>query len=115
MDLRFQAPLAISYTSASQKIRILSEHWVSTQVYCPNCGHLKIDRYGANAPVADFFCVKCDEDYELKSQKGVIGSRVVNGAYGTMIGRLSGSRNPHFFLLHYNLEKLQVFNFLIIP
>jgi type II restriction enzyme len=115
MDLRFQAPLAVSYTSASQKIRILSEHWVSTQVYCPSCGHPKIDRYGANEPVADFFGKKCDEDYELKSQKGVIGGKIVNGAYGTMIERLTGSRNPNFFLLNYNLPRLEVLNLLIIP
>ena len=63
MDLSFDAPLAASYRSATQKIRILSEHWVSRQVYCPNCGHLDIDRYGNNNPVADFFCSICKEEY----------------------------------------------------
>ncbi len=115
MKLGFEEEAAALYTSSSQRARIWTEQWVKSQVYCPNCGHTEIERYGNNRPVADFFCRSCDEDYELKSQKGVIGAKVVNGAYRAMIERLGGNRNPNFFILNYDLQKLSVVNLLIIP
>src|SRR3989344_4596137 len=66
MNLSFDTKLADEYTSTSQKIRVLTEDWVDRQVYCPNCGHLDIDKYGNNKPVADFFCSNCREDYDLR-------------------------------------------------
>jgi len=115
MNLSFDKKLADGYTSQSQKIRVLTEHWVNNQIFCPNCGRLDIDKYGNNKPVADFFCSSCKEDYELKSKKETIGNKIVDGAYGTMIERLQSSHNPNFFLLNYNLQNLDVLNFLVIP
>jgi len=115
MDLFFETKLADKYTSSSQKIRVLTEDWVDRQVYCPNCGHLDIDKYGNNKPVADFFCSNCREDYELKSKKDSVGTKVVDGAYRTMIERLQSTNNPNFFLLNYDLSDLSVLNFLVIP
>lgn len=115
MKLGFEEEAAALYTSSSQRARIWTEQWVRSQVYCPNCGHTEIDQYGNNKPVADFFCRSCSEDYELKSQKGLIGAKVVNGAYRTMIERLEGNRNPNFFILNYDLHKLAVVNLLTIP
>lgn len=88
MNLFFDTKLADGYTSTSQKIRVLTEDWVNRQIYCPNCGHLDIDKYGNSKPVADFFCSNCKEDYELKSKKDSIGLKIVDGAYRTMIERL---------------------------
>ncbi len=115
MNLSFDIKLADEYTSLSQKIRVLTEDWVDRQVYCPNCGHLDINKYGSNKPVADFFCTNCREDYELKSKKNSIGTKIVNGAYRTMIERLQSTNNPNFFLLNYNLRDFSVLNFLVIP
>jgi type II restriction enzyme len=97
MNLSFETKLADKYTSQSQKIRVLTEHWVDNQVYCPNCGHLEINKYGNNRPVADFFCSNCREDYELKSKKEAVGTKIVDGAYRTMIERLQDSHNPNLF------------------
>jgi type II restriction enzyme len=55
MDLAFQPLLANAYVSSSQRIRILSEHWVASQAYCPNCGNADINCHGNNMPVADIF------------------------------------------------------------
>jgi len=115
MDLSFNVDLANGYTSQSQKIRVLTENWVDNNAYCPNCGQLNIDKYGNNKPVADFFCSNCQEEYELKSKKDSVGSKIVDGAYRTMIERLNSSNNPNFFLLNYNLETFEVLNFLVIP
>ena len=115
MNLFFDTQLADDYTSQSQKIRVLTENWVDSQIFCPNCGHLDIDKYENYRPVADFFCSNCNEDYELKSKKDTIGNKLVDGAYRTMIERLQDSNNPNFFLLNYDLKCLEVLNFLVIP
>ena len=115
MQLNLNTKLAENYTSTSQKIRVLTEDWVDNYVYCPNCGHLKIDNYPNNKPVADFYCTHCKEDYELKSKKNSLGLKIVDGAYSTMIDRLQSSNNPSFFFLNYDLPNYSVKNFLVIP
>lgn len=115
MNLSFETQLADNYTSQPQKIRVLTENWVESQVYCPNCGHIEIDKYCNNKPVADFFCSNCEEDYELKSKKGYSGTKIVDGAYQTMIQRLQESHPPNLFLLNYDMDTFQVLNFLVIP
>jgi type II restriction enzyme len=65
--------------------------------------------------VADFFCLNCKEDYELKSKQNTIGNKIVDGAYRTMLERLADEHNPNFFLLNYDLVSLKVKHFLVIP
>jgi len=115
MILNFDTRLAVDYKSQSQKIRVLTEQWVDDSIFCPNCGHLNIDKYPNNQPVADFYCSNCKEDYELKSKQGSIGTKIVDSAYRTMIERLQSSNNPNFFLLNYDLQNFEVRNFLVIP
>ncbi|MDD5645385.1 MAG: DpnI domain-containing protein [bacterium] len=115
MKLILDKKLAANYKNASQKARILTEQWVNNFVFCPNCGYLNIDKYPNNQPVADFYCPNCHEDYELKSKQSSLGTKIVDGAYRTMLERLTSSNNPNFFLLNYNLANLEVVNFLVIP
>ena len=115
MKLSFDLPLADNYTSQSQKIRVLSEAWVDNAIFCPNCGRKEIDKYKNNQPVADFYCLNCKEDYELKSKQDGVGTKIVDGAYRTMIERLQSSNNPNFFLLNYDLQNFEVRNFFVIP
>ena len=115
MELKFDIEVAKPYLSPSQKIKALTENWVNNQIYCPNCGKTDVDKYPNNRPVADFFCSSCKEDYELKSKKGKMGSKIVDGAYRTMIERLQSTNNPNFFLLNYNVRSLEVSDFFVIP
>jgi type II restriction enzyme len=115
MKLSFDTKLATGYKSQSQRVRILTESWVDDQIYCPNCGHLNIDKYPNNEPVADFYCQNCREDYELKSKQNYIGTKIVDGAYRTMMERLRGEKNPNLFLLSYDLRDLNVLDFLVVP
>lgn len=114
-DLAFDASRADAYNSPSQKIRILSEFWVSKSMYCPSCGQASVTPCKNNSPVADFYCEKCSEEYELKSQKHTLGRKIVDGAYATMMGRLKESNNPNLLLLNYNYLSLSVINLIIIP
>lgn len=115
MELTFDTELAADYTSASQKARVLTEQWVDNSIFCPNCGQMNIDKYPNNQPVADFHCLNCREEYELKSKHSAIGTKIVDGAYRTMIERLASSNNPNFFLLKYDLVDFTVTDFLVIP
>jgi type II restriction enzyme len=115
MDLAFQPELAVPYKSSLQRIRILSEHWLGSQAYCPNCGSPRIVQYPNNNPVADFYCSACREDYELKSQRKHFGAKIVDGAYPAMIRRLTGNTIPNLFLLNYDVRRLAVTNLTIVP
>ncbi len=115
MQLLFDTSLANGYTSSSQKARILTEDWVGRATFCPNCGKKEVAHYENNRPVADFHCLNCEEQYELKSKSGSVGTKIVDGAYATMIERLSSSTNPNFFMLSYDLATYSVKNFLVIP
>lgn len=64
--------------------------------------------------MADLFCATCDEEFELKSQKAQFGAKVVDGAFRTMIERLSSNKNPNLMLMNYNLAA-GVRNLLVIP
>jgi type II restriction enzyme len=104
-----------AYTSGSQKAKAWTEAWVGTWAYCPHCGNAKISSFPNNRPLADFHCTSCSEEFELKSQKGKFGTRVVDGAFKTKCERLAASNNPNLFLMNYDLESLEVVNLFIVP
>lgn len=83
--------------------------------YCPHCGNTKISSFPNNNPLADFFCASCNEEFELKSQKGKFGTRVVDGAFKTKCERLAAGNNPNLFLMNYDLKSLAVVNLFIVP
>jgi type II restriction enzyme len=105
----------VAYSSGSQKAKAWTEGWVKDQLYCPNCGNPKINQFPANQPVADFVCLSCEEQFELKSQKTTFGARVADGAFRTMCERLDSSDNPNLLLLNYDLARLSVRNAFIVP
>lgn len=116
MDLRFNQSLATGYHSGSQISRVVTEDWVARNMFCPVCGAPILGHYKANKPVADFFCDDCKSDFELKSKKSetaVISHKIGDGAYATMIERITSLRNPHLFIMTY--ANWQVNNLLLIP
>ncbi|MBE0513691.1 DpnI domain-containing protein [Sulfurimonas sp.] len=114
MDLGFDISLSSGYENKSQIARVLTESWVEKNIFCPNCGSY-LSNYENNKPVADFYCSKCSEDYELKSKKDKMGKKIVDGAYTTMIERLQSESNPNFFFLNYDKNTLDISNFIVIP
>ncbi|MDD2961044.1 MAG: DpnI domain-containing protein [Muribaculaceae bacterium] len=116
MNLQLDTAIAKKFISNSQKIRVMTENWVARNLFCPICGKAMLHHYEANRPVADFCCENCNTDFELKSKSsanGELGKRIADGAYSTMIKRITSNNNPHFFFLTY--YNYQVNNFVIIP
>lgn len=80
MNLQMDSRIAENYTSSSQKIRVITEQWVHNNLFCPYCGKENISHFENNRPVADFYCLECAEEYELKSKSGTISKKVNDGA-----------------------------------
>ena len=114
MNLHLDIELARGYSSNAQRARILTEHWVKANSYCPCCGHSSLHEFENNRPVADFYCRNCGEEFELKSKNGHLSHTIVDGAYSAMMQRINSNNNPNFFFLTYSNQWL-VNNFLIIP
>jgi len=78
------------------------------------CGNPQIVNMENNLPVADFQCDYCGEIFELKSKNGKIGKKIADGAYDTMIHRITSISNPDLFVMQYTKD-LQVLDLSIVP
>lgn len=115
MDLNLNYEIANNYRSASQKARVLTEYWMKNNMYCPRCGNSNIIQFQNNKPVADFFCPNCKSEYELKSKNGNVFSKISDGAYETMIHRITSNNNPDLFVMRYSLNEMKVNDLFVIP
>lgn len=115
MDLNFDTARAAKYKSPAQIARVLTEAWVKREAFCPNCGNTSVSPYPNNQPVGDFYCQKCEQDYELKSKAGNPGKKIVDGAYETMMARLGSDKVPNLFVLGYDKVRNAVKDFLVVP
>lgn len=115
MKLSFDVELAKPYHSVPQITRVLTESWVQDNLYCPRCGNRSISKFKNNRPVADFFCPKCQNQYELKSKSGSIAKKINDGAYETMIKRITGNQNPDFLFMSYSKNECAVDDLIIVP
>lgn len=114
MNLYFETACATQYKSRSQAVRVLSEKWVSENVFCPCCGNSHISKLDNNLPVADMCCSNCGEIFELKSKQGKIGNKINDGAYATMIERINSVTNPELLILQY-ANDYKVSDLVLIP
>ena len=114
INFNLNVELAAGYKNNSQKIRVMSESWIAHNIFCPSCGHTHISDLPNNMPVADFKCAHCGEFYELKSKKGKFGKKIIDGAYLTMMERITSTSNPDLFLMQYS-DDLQVINLILVP
>lgn len=114
MNLQFNI-IKNDFTSQSQNIRVITENWVCENMFCPRCGYNKLNHFENNRPVADFYCNKCNNQYELKSKKNSFGTKIPDGAYDTMIERITSDTNPDFLFLSYLPNEQKVNNLLLIP
>ena len=115
MDLNLDRSLIDGYHSKAQISRVLSENWVAQNMYCPRCGNLHINHFENNRPVADFYCPSCKNEFELKSKTGSLTKKINDGAYETMIERITSNQNPDFFFMNYSIEDDCVKDLILIP
>lgn len=114
IDLNLNLALGEPYKSQTQKARVISEAWTERNAYCCSCGGA-LERGLNNARVLDFTCVKCHNDFELKSTRGNFSNKVPDGAFRAMMARLSDLSSPDFFFLTYDVKSSCVTNFFAVP
>jgi type II restriction enzyme len=114
MKLEFSEPERL-YDSGSQTARAITEAWVAQSIFCPNCGNGQLNAFPKNLPVADFFCPRCNDQYELKSQKKDFGRKIANGAYSTKIERLQSDTSPNLILMRYDPIAYTVRSLFFVP
>ena len=107
--------LGQEYKNVSQKTRIITEAWVGNNMFCPRCGSTSIAHFKNNKPVADFFCPQCGNQFELKSKGDNSLEKINDGAYTTMIERITGMNNPDFFFMSYTKADWSVRDFFFVP
>ena len=112
MNLELPTPPS-SYTSPSQRARIATELWAENNVYCPACRSTLV-RTPNNTRVLDFRCKGCSLPFELKSKNGLFGTRIVDGAYSSMMEIVLENKQPNFLLMSYSQER-QVTSLELIP
>lgn len=83
-------------------------------MFCPCCGNPHLLELENNEPVADFKCDNCCGVFELKSKEGNIGKKINDGAYSTMIRRITSITNPELFILQYSSNYI-VTDLILIP
>ncbi|MBR5485366.1 MAG: restriction endonuclease [Oscillospiraceae bacterium] len=115
MDINFDSSIIENYQSGTQIARVLTENWIQQNMYCPRCGNLHIKHFENNRPVADFFCPACKNEYELKSKNGILKNKINDGAYRTMIERITSNNNPDFLFMSYSKKELQVRELILVP
>lgn len=113
ISLRLHLSLADSYHSPSQKIRVMTEHWVAENANCPACTRV-VEKTPNNRPGLDFVCNRCGIPFELKSKRGAFGTRIVDGAYQTMLDKIVHNAHSNFFLLNYD-DDYTITNLVLVP
>jgi len=114
MDLNLNLVLGERYKSETQKTRVISEAWTERNVFCCSCGG-PLEREQNNAYVLDFTCARCHNGFELKSTRGNFSKKLPDGAFKTMMARLSNPSGPDFFFLTYDAISWRVTNFFAVP
>lgn len=113
MSLQLDLSLAAPYKSQSQKTRVMTEFWMLHNGFCPTCGN-SLKSALNNAQVLDFDCILCSNQYELKSHHGNFSRKVTDGAYASMMKRITDINSPHFFFLSYSAT-YSVTNCFVVP
>lgn len=104
-----------SYNSNSQLIRVISEEWFSTQMFCPSCTNNQLVPLPNNSKAADFICTLCNETYQLKSKKSTMGRKITDGHYDTMRNAVIEGKAPNFCFMTYDPNSLSITNLLLVP
>jgi type II restriction enzyme len=115
VDLRLPIEGLADYKSASQRARIGTEAWGSTNFFCPSCDSPRLEPTPRNNAAVDYRCPSCESPFQLKSQSKPFGRKIVDAAYSEMKRAILGDRTPSLFVLHYDLARWVVRNVILIP
>jgi type II restriction enzyme len=105
----------MTYKSAPQRTRVITEAWGEKNLYCVNCDASRLEAFRANNPASDYSCKVCGSRFQLKSQGRPFTSRIQDAAYSAMLEAIELDETPNLFALHYKPDNWKVFTLLLIP
>jgi type II restriction enzyme len=118
MLLRCDTSIADRYTSQAQISRVLSEAWLESNGYCLSCESDALRRSSANTKATDFVCPNCEQNYELKAFRIKPKNTLVDGAYGSLMGRILDGSVPTLMMLerneHWEIQNLTAIHHLFL-
>ena len=115
MNLQLDLILAKQYENSSQKMRKVTESWITQNMLCPYCGKSYLIKAAANHQNADFTCPTCLEAYTLKCKNSPIHDKLQIGAYQPMMQSIASLDNPNFLFLEYDAKELRIQNLFMVP
>jgi len=115
LDLTIKLDGAEGYKSSSQLTRVMTENWVSHNMYCLACDSDTLHTVRRGEPVIDFSCPDCHERYQVKAKRKPFGGVVVNSAYRQKMDAIQAGLTPDYLFLQYNLELMRVVNLFAVP
>jgi len=115
MQLEMTADLAAPFKSLAQRARVVTQAWVSGNMYCPACDRDVLEELPQNTKVADFQCSQCQERFQLKSQSTPFRSRILDSAYRPMKEAVEEGTAPNLLLMHYRPQVWRVQDLLAVP
>jgi type II restriction enzyme len=114
MNLQCRVELGSPYKAGSQIARVISEDWCGRELYCAACDSSRLLSSRVNTPAVDFVCPRCDQFFQLKSQKKWNPRKIVDAGYDSMVHAIRSDRVPNLLILQYSADWL-VKNLLLIP
>lgn len=115
MDIHFDLKKSEGYKSLSQIARVLTEDWGRKNLYCVSCRQDRLEPLRDNSQVYDYACGRCNELYQLKSQRRPLGDKFVDSAYAPMIESIRTNKAPNLLLLHYDPVDYCAANLVVVP
>lgn len=103
------------YKSPTQRIRISSEEWAASELYCPNCLSDTLTPAPTGTEAIDYHCPKCPEQFQLKSQNHPLGAKLMDAAYDAMKRKIQTEIAPNLLALHYSRDAWQVRTVVLVP
>jgi len=107
--------LAEHYTSACQRVRVVTEAWGERELFCANCDSATLTRTPHNTRCVDLVCKRCEATFQLKSGQGRLPRMIPDGAYSAMISSIRENRAPNLLVLRYDLVSWRVNSLLLVP
>ena len=109
-------PLRLAhYKNLSRRAGVITEDWGAENLYCPNCTSNSLTQCPTNKSSIDYTCPRCDEVFQLKSQKKRFASRINDSGYYKMMERIKTDGAPNLLALEYSDESWTVRNLFLIP
>ncbi len=114
MNLQMEPRVALGFTSASQIVRRVTEHWGALNLYCAACPSDGVEATPANTKAVDYRCGGCGAGYQLKAGRGWSEARIPDAGYEAMIGAIRAGGTPNLLVLQYSAD-WKVRNLLLVP